>query len=116
MSETILRDCARATDISYVILRYFNVAGADPKGRAGQLSEPATHLIKVAVEAAVGKRASVQVYGTNYSTLDGTCIRDYIHVSDLIRAHMAALAHLQAGGSRCWQIAGMDMGHLCAMC
>ncbi len=98
MSETILRDCARATDISYVILRYFNVAGADPNGRAGQLSEPATHLIKIAVEVAVGKRTSMQVYGTDYPTPDGTCIRDYIHVSDLIGAHMAALAHLKFGG------------------
>ena len=98
MSETILRDCARATDLSYVILRYFNVAGADPKGRAGQLSQPATHLIKIAVEAAVGKRSSIQLFGTDYPTADGTCIRDYIHVSDLIGAHMAALAHLQAGG------------------
>lgn len=109
MSETILRDCARATDISYVILRYFNVAGADPKGRAGQLSEPATHLIKIAVEAAVGKRTSMQVYGTDYPTPDGTCIRDYIHVSDLIGAHMAALAHLQAGGES--MLANCGYGH-----
>ena len=98
MSETILRDCARATDISYMILRYFNVAGADPNGRAGQLSEPATHLIKIAVEVAAGKRESMQIYGTDYPTPDGTCIRDYIHVSDLISAHMAALEHLQVGG------------------
>ena len=109
MSETILRDCARATDISYVILRYFNVAGADPNGRAGQLSEPATHLIKIAVEVAVGKRASMQVYGTDYPTPDGTCIRDYIHVSDLISAHMAALAHLQFGGES--MLANCGYGH-----
>ena len=109
MSETILRDCARATDLSYVILRYFNVAGADPKGRAGQLSQPATHLIKIAVEAAVGKRSSIQLYGTDYPTPDGTCIRDYIHVSDLIGAHMAALAHLQSGGES--MLANCGYGH-----
>ena len=109
MSETILRDCARASGISYVILRYFNVAGADPQGRAGQLSQPATHLIKIAVEAAVGKRASMQVYGTDYPTPDGTCIRDYIHVSDLIGAHMAALVHLQAGGKS--MLANCGYGH-----
>jgi len=109
MSETILRDCARATDLSYVILRYFNVAGADPKGRAGQLSQPATHLIKIAVEAAVGKRSSIQLYGSDYPTPDGTCIRDYIHVSDLIGAHMAALAHLQAGGKS--MLANCGYGH-----
>ena len=109
MSETILRDCARATDLSYVILRYFNVAGADPMGRAGQLSQPATHLIKIAVEAAAGKRSSIQLYGTDYPTPDGTCIRDYIHVSDLIGAHMAALAHLQAGGES--MLANCGYGH-----
>ena len=109
MSEMILRDCARTTDMSYVILRYFNVAGADPKGRAGQLSQPATHLIKIAVEAAVGKRSSIQVYGTDYPTLDGTCIRDYVHVSDLIGAHMAALAHLRAGGDS--MLANCGYGH-----
>ena len=109
MSETILRDCARATDLSYVILRYFNVAGADPKGRAGQLSQPATHLIKIAVEAAVGKRSSIQLYGTDYPTPDGTCIRDYIHVSDLIGAHMAALVHLQGGGES--MLANCGYGH-----
>ena len=99
MSEFVLRDCAAANGISYVILRYFNVAGADPNGRSGQLSQPATHLIKVAVEAVVGKRSVVQIYGIDYPTPDGTCIRDYIHVHDLVTAHMAALAHLQKGGS-----------------
>ena len=98
MSEVVLRDSAVASDLSFVILRYFNVAGADPKGRSGQLSQPATHLIKIAVEAATGKRAAIQVYGTDYPTPDGTCIRDYIHVSDLVAAHMAALSHLQRGG------------------
>jgi UDP-glucose 4-epimerase len=92
-----------------VILRYFNVAGADPQGRSGQLSQPATHLIKIAVEAAIGKRAAMQVYGTDYPTPDGTCIRDYIHVSDLIAAHMAALSYLQKGGASL--LANCGYGH-----
>ena len=79
-------------------LRYFNVAGADPQGRAGQSTPRATHLIKVACETALGKRGHMQVFGTDYPTPDGTCIRDYIHVTDLTRAHMAALRHLRAGG------------------
>ena len=109
MSETVLRDCAGATNLTYVILRYFNVAGADPKGRSGQLSQPATHLIKIAVEAAAGKRTSMQVYGVDYPTPDGTCVRDYIHVSDLIAAHMAALTHLRAGGASL--VANCGYGH-----
>lgn len=98
MSEQILGDASQAHDLSYVALRYFNVAGADPAGRAGQLSKPATHLIKVAVEVATGQRDAVQVFGTDYPTDDGTCIRDYIHVTDLIAAHLAALEHLLGGG------------------
>jgi UDP-glucose 4-epimerase len=98
MSEQILADTAKAHDLTYVVLRYFNVAGADPAGRAGQLSQPATHLIKIAVEAACGRRSGIEVFGTDYDTPDGTCIRDYIHVSDLIAAHMKALEHLLAGG------------------
>ena len=80
-------------------LRYFNVAGADPQGRAGQSTPRATHLIKVACETALGKRGHMQVFGTDYPTRDGTCIRDYIHVTDLTRAHLAALRHLRAGGA-----------------
>ena len=99
MSEMILRDCAGVSDLSYVILRYFNVAGADPLRRSGQLSQPATHLIKVAVEAVVGKRSGVEIYGTDYPTPDGTCVRDYIHVSDLISAHMDALGYLKKNGN-----------------
>ena len=99
MSENILRDVANAHDFSYVALRYFNVAGADPKGRSGQLSKPATHLIKVAAELATGQRDIMQVFGTDYPTADGTCVRDYIHVSDLIAAHMAALEYLMQGGT-----------------
>ncbi|MGZ9063484.1 MAG: NAD-dependent epimerase/dehydratase family protein, partial [Allosphingosinicella sp.] len=84
--------------LAYVALRYFNVAGADPQGRTGQSTPNATHLVKVACEAALGKRLALDVYGTNYPTPDGTCVRDYIHVSDLIAAHLDALKHLRAGG------------------
>ncbi len=98
MTETMLADASRAYDFQFVALRYFNVAGADPAGRSGQSTPRATHLIKVASEAALGKRPYIQVFGTDYPTPDGTCIRDYIHVKDLARAHMAALAHLKNGG------------------
>jgi UDP-glucose 4-epimerase len=98
MTELMLADTARAHDFRYVALRYFNVAGADPKGRAGQSTQRATHLIKVACETALGKRAALEVFGTDYPTRDGTCLRDYIHVTDLVRAHMAALAHLRRSG------------------
>jgi UDP-glucose 4-epimerase len=98
MSEWMLRDAAAAHGFRYVALRYFNVAGADPKGRAGQSTPNATHLIKVAVQAAIGKRPGIEVFGTDYPTKDGTCIRDYIHVTDLIAAHSAALRHLRSGG------------------
>jgi UDP-glucose 4-epimerase len=99
MTERMLRDSAAAYGFNYCALRYFNVAGADPKGRAGQSTRGATHLIKVAVEAAVGARDHVDVYGTDYDTADGTCIRDYIHVSDLAAAHLAALEKLIAAPS-----------------
>jgi UDP-glucose 4-epimerase len=82
-----------------VALRYFNVAGADPKGRSGQSTPRATHLIKVACETAVGKRRCMEVFGTDYPTPDGTCIRDYIQVSDLASAHSTALHHLRRGGA-----------------
>src|SRR5262245_59535427 len=98
MTEIMLADAARAHDIRYVALRYFNVAGADPQGRAGQSTSRATHLIKVACEAALGKRTHIQVFGTDYPTRDGTCIRDYIHVTDLTRAHLLALRHLRSNG------------------
>jgi UDP-glucose 4-epimerase len=91
MTERMLADASAAHPFNYGALRYFNVAGADPQGRTGQMGKGSTHLIKVAVEAAVGKRDHVAVYGTDYSTPDGTCIRDYIHVSDLAAAHVAAL-------------------------
>ena len=99
MSEIMLHDVAAAHDLRYVILRYFNVAGADPKQRTGQSTPAATHLIKVGVETALGLRPKLDVYGTDYPTPDGTCIRDYIHVSDLARAHSAALMHLRRGGA-----------------
>jgi UDP-glucose 4-epimerase len=91
MTERMLEDASAAHPFNYGALRYFNVAGADPQGRAGQIGKGSTHLIKIAAEAAVGKRPHVAVYGTDYPTPDGTCIRDYIHVSDLAAAHVAAL-------------------------
>jgi UDP-glucose 4-epimerase len=99
MTEIMLADAAIAHDFRYVALRYFNVAGADPAGRSGQSTPKATHLIKVACETALGKRGSMEVFGTDYPTHDGTCIRDYIHVKDLARAHMSALDHLRKGGA-----------------
>jgi UDP-glucose 4-epimerase len=96
MTERMLADCSEAYGFNFGALRYFNVAGADSQGRAGQMGKGATHLIKVAVEAAVGKRDHVSVFGTDYPTPDGTCIRDYIHVSDLAAAHVAALEWLIA--------------------
>jgi UDP-glucose 4-epimerase len=98
MTEIMLHDTGFAHGLDYVILRYFNVAGADPRLRTGQSTRAATHLIKVAVETALGKRAKMDVFGTDYPTPDGTCIRDYIHVADLVRAHSDALAYLRAGG------------------
>jgi UDP-glucose 4-epimerase len=96
MTERMLEDASAAHPFNYGALRYFNVAGADPQGRAGQVGKGSTHLIKVAVEAAAGKRDHVAVYGTDYPTPDGTCVRDYIHVSDLASAHVAALERLIA--------------------
>jgi UDP-glucose 4-epimerase len=98
MSEWMLRDSAAAYGLRYVALRYFNVAGADPKGRSGQATPNATHLIKVACETALGQRNRMEVFGTDYPTADGTCLRDYIHVSDLVAAHLEALRYLRAGG------------------
>ncbi len=94
MTEHMLRDVAAAHDFNYCALRYFNVAGADPQGRTGQSTAGATHLIKVAVETALGKRSHVSVFGTDYDTDDGTGVRDYIHVSDLATAHVIALENL----------------------
>ena len=98
MTEWMLEDTARAHGLRYVVLRYFNVAGADPKGRSGQSTPTATHLIKVAAQVALGQRSHLDVFGTDYPTHDGTCVRDYVQVNDLARAHLAALNHLRAGG------------------
>jgi len=98
MVEWMLEDVARAHDLKYFILRYFNVAGADPKGRLGQSTPNTTHLIKVAVQTALGQRKSLEVFGADYPTPDGSCIRDYIHVTDLVEAHLLALNYLRRGG------------------
>jgi UDP-glucose 4-epimerase len=98
MVEWMLEDTAKAHDLSYVVLRYFNVAGADPQGRIGQSTPNATHLIKVAVQTALGRRQGMEIFGTDYPTPDGSCLRDYIQVTDLARAHVDALNYLRAGG------------------
>ena len=98
MTEMMLKDTAAVTDLNYVALRYFNVAGADPKNRTGQSTPKATHLIKVAAEVVQGTRDEMSVFGDDYPTPDGSCIRDYIHVSDLAAAHCCALEHLRGGG------------------
>ncbi len=97
MTEWMLRDVAHAHDFRYAALRYFNVAGADPKGRTGQSTPQATHLIKVTAQTALGMRERLSIFGTDYETRDGTCIRDYIHVTDLARVHILALQALERG-------------------
>ncbi len=109
MTEWMLEDAAAAHDFRFTALRYFNVAGADSKGRTGQSTPGATHLIKVACETATGKRASMDVFGNDYQTPDGTCVRDYIHVSDLANAHALALDRLRDGGQS--MIANCGYGH-----
>lgn len=111
MSEWMLADAAKAHGLGYVVLRYFNVAGADPRGRSGQSSPNATHLIKVAGQAALGQRDGLEVFGTDYPTPDGTCVRDYIHVTDLARAHLAALDHLRGGGESLTLNCGYGRGY-----
>lgn len=98
MTEWMLEDAARAHDFRYAALRYFNVAGADPQGRTGQSSTRATHLIKAACQTALGRRGELEIFGTDYPTRDGTCVRDYIHVTDLVAAHLIALDALRKGG------------------
>jgi UDP-glucose 4-epimerase len=110
-AECLLRDAAAAHGLSVLALRYFNVAGADPGGRAGQRSAGATHLVKVACEAALGLRREVTVFGEDYETPDGTGMRDYIHVSDLARAHVEALRHLAMGGPGGVLNCGYGRGH-----
>jgi len=111
MTEWMLRDASDAHDFTFTALRYFNVAGADPHGRVGQSTLGATHLIKVACETAMGKRAEMNIFGNDYPTPDGTCIRDYIHVSDLAVAHYLALARLRAGGANLIANCGYGRGY-----
>jgi UDP-glucose 4-epimerase len=111
MSEWMLRDAAAAHDIRFAALRYFNVSGADPRGRTGQSTPGATHLIKVACETATGKRPFLQVFGRDYPTPDGTCVRDYIHVSDLVNVHYLALQRLRAGGGNIIANCGYSRGY-----
>jgi UDP-glucose 4-epimerase len=109
MSEWMLRDLCSATSMRHVVLRYFNVAGSDPQGRIGQSTRAATLLVKVACEAAVGKRPFLSVFGTDYPTPDGTGVRDYIHVEDLATAHLNSLDYLRAGGKSL--VANVGYGH-----
>jgi UDP-glucose 4-epimerase len=111
MVEQVLRDAAGAGPLRYAALRYFNVAGADPGGRIGQSTPRATHLIKLACQAALGLRDGLDLYGTDYPTPDGTCIRDYIHVEDLASAHLSALRHLEGGGASTVLNVGYGRGH-----
>jgi UDP-glucose 4-epimerase len=111
MSEIMLHDVAAAHGMNYVVLRYFNVAGADPLARIGLATLGATHLLKIAVEAATGQRAKIDVYGTDYPTPDGSCVRDFIHVSDLAQAHRAALSYLRDGGASTTLNCGYGRGY-----
>ncbi|MCR9138980.1 MAG: UDP-glucose 4-epimerase GalE [Alphaproteobacteria bacterium] len=111
MIEYMLSDVAVAHPLRYAALRYFNVAGADPAGRTGQSTHNATHLIKVATQAALSKRTHMDVYGTDYPTADGTCIRDYIHVTDLVEAHYLALKHLRTGSGNLVANCGYGRGY-----
>jgi UDP-glucose 4-epimerase len=111
MTEIMLRDVAAATGLRYVILRYFNVTGADPKLRTGEATPAPTHLIKVAVQVALGVRPHLSLYGHDYPTPDGTCIRDYIHVTDLVKAHSAALDYLRQGGKSTAMNCGYGHGY-----
>jgi UDP-glucose 4-epimerase len=111
MTEIMLHDVAAAHGMNYVVLRYFNVAGADPLARIGLATVGATHLLKIAVEAATGQRAKIDVFGTDYPTPDGSCVRDFIHVSDLAQAHRAALSYLRGGGASTTLNCGYGRGY-----
>ena len=111
MTEWMLADAGKAHGLRHVVLRYFNVAGADPKGRSGQSSANATHLIKVAAQTALGDRPHIEVFGTDYPTPDGSCLRDYIQVTDLAQAHMDALTHLRQGGESLTLNCGYGQGY-----
>lgn len=111
MTERMLADTAAAHPLRYCALRYFNVAGADAAGRSGQATPRATHLIKVACEVTTGQRTHLEVFGRDYPTADGTCVRDYIHVTDLVRAHRHALQHLRSGGGSAVLNCGYGRGY-----
>jgi len=111
MTEIMVRDAANAHGMRYVMLRYFNVAGCDPQGRTGQSTEGATHLIKIACETALGKRSAMKVFGTDYDTPDGSCIRDFIHVSDLVNAHYTVLGFLRKSGRKFTANCGYSKGY-----
>ena len=111
MTEWMLADVAAAHPLTYGVLRYFNVAGADPAGRSGQSTPFATHLIKVACQTALGQRAKMDIFGTDYPTPDGTCVRDYIHVTDLIEAHALLLGYLRDGGASTTLNCGYGRGY-----
>jgi len=111
MMEQIMNDFAHAYDLRYIALRYFNASGSDPDGDIGEWHEPETHLIPIVLEAALGERSHIEIFGTNYETPDGTCIRDYIHVSDLAEAHILALEHLKTGGESGAYNLGTGCGH-----
>ncbi|MBC7281649.1 UDP-glucose 4-epimerase GalE [Hoeflea sp.] len=111
MTERMLADAAAAHDFRYAALRYFNVSGADPKGRTGQSTRGAANLIKVATEAAMGKRDGIEVFGADYPTRDGTCVRDFIHVTDLVAAHVNALTYLRSGGQSIIANCGYGRGY-----
>ena len=111
MTEMMLQDVANAHSLTFAVLRYFNVAGADPEGRTGQSTPEATHLIKVANQVALGQREALSVFGTDYQTPDGTCIRDYIHVSDLAKAHLLALNYLKDGNESTIMNCGYGKGY-----
>lgn len=110
MVERILQDYHKAYGLEYVVLRYFNAAGADPKGEIGESHNPETHIIPLVLDAASGKREDIKVYGTDYDTPDGSCIRDYIHVYDLATAHVLALHHLEAGKESLFLNLGNEAG------
>jgi len=111
MTEMLLHDVAKVRGMGYVVLRYFNVAGADPELRCGQSTRAATHLIKAAVQTALGLRDGLDIFGTDYPTSDGTCIRDYIHVTDLVGAHLSALECLRGGGASATLNCGYGKGY-----
>ena len=109
--ERMLADCAATGSLRYVSLRYFNAAGADPSGTLGERHHPETHLIPLILQVATGERDAIQIYGMNYPTPDGTCIRDYVHVNDLTQAHLLALRHLMTGGNSAVYNLGNSKGY-----